>query len=81
MSAMGSPTSGQPFSFGYDSKGGTEAQFRGMDNNITCFRSVYLFEFRVQLPAVIYNGALKFLKICSGGSYRYGWQLEKQDGK
>jgi hypothetical protein len=74
---MGSPTSGQPFSFGYDPKGPIEAQFRGMDNNVARFPPFYLFEFRVQLPAVIYDSALKFLAICAGGGSRYGWEIEK----
>jgi hypothetical protein len=77
MPAIGSATSGQPFSFGYDSKGPIEAQFRGMDNNVARFPPFYLFEFRVQLPAVIYNGALKFLEICWGGGCGYGWWIEK----
>lgn len=77
MSAAGSATGGQPFSFGYDPKGRIEGQFRSMDNNIACLRPSDFFESGVQLPAVVHNGALEFGKICFGGSGRYGWYKEK----
>ena len=77
MSAAGFTTGGQPFSFGYDSKGRVEAQFRGMDNNIACLRPSDFFEFGVQLPAVVHDGALEFGKIGFGGGGRYGWYKEE----
>ena len=76
MSAAGSATGGQPFSFGYDSKGRIKAQFRGMDNNIACLRPSDFFESGIELPAVVHDGALEFGKICLGGGRRYGWYKE-----
>jgi hypothetical protein len=52
-----------------------------MDDNVTGFCPSDFFKFRVQLLAVIHDGALEFATVCFGGGCRYGWYTEKKDGK